>query len=289
MFKHILITLIPGIASVCSAMELAEKHFTELQAWHRAGQVDRLELLVAEAELMAAKCILNRSRHTPDEVAAMVEKALKLYEQATQLAEMRYKQGLGTYIDVITTKRSALEAGWTLHALLIQIGKESPCSGIELTEWQKLTAELNTHIEQQKRAGMVDTLELLAQKRMQIEAALFTDHNPENAELLAAELRQNYDEAESLALARYRAGFAGADTVDNIRQQRAIAEENIRLHAQMLDNNTTPAEVQQTLRRRADLCKQQYEHTANSPAATPATKLKHRLQYLLMANKSHLR
>lgn len=257
MFKKSIIALLCCAAYLCCAMELAEKHLVDLQARCAFGEEDPVMALNAEADLLAVKLALmpphSRTAEQDDRLKSLREKAFRL-------AEVRYRQGLCSYLQVHRAKVKRLCSGQFSQEAWLQLLKE--------------TAEL---AETRQNAGVADTHELDDIQRLLPEYKLFApDTDTADRTELIRQIRQNFEVAERQAQNRYKHGFSGHDDMAFIQYQRAAFE--LKLSS---EGGITSEEQIEANRRNAAIVCQTYEKMAAEQQVSPSILLQARLDYLL--------
>ena len=273
MLKNTLITLMLGTASMCGAMELAQKHLAEIQKQRDAGMADNLQLIEARIAYLGAERLLNADTMTEEEAQKSSDEITGLMRQAYTLAKARYEQGLCSY-------KKVLDVQYELRCEEAALLKSSPSEVMD--ELKKIHREYESFIEKHMQAGMVDAAEKLEWKRTLLMKQLFnnTVYAAQSA-ALQKEIEQNFDEAKKLIQRRYHEGLASYDELENINNQEIKFRLNLRMWNMVMRSRTTDEQLQELYRQHADALKQAYEDVANTPTVSPYTKLLRRVDYLL--------
>lgn len=275
MFKNTLITLMMGAACMSHAMELAQKHLTDVQKQRQSGMADNLQVLEAEIAYYGAEAFLNADSMTDEEAQKSREKLLELLKQAYTLTQARYQMGLCSY-------KKVFEAQYALRceeAALLN-------SGEAIKELDKIHREYGSVIEKQVQAGMVDAVERLECERALLMKQFFNNTlYADQAAALQKKIEQNFDEAKKLIQLRYKAGLLPYDEMENINYREMQFQMQREMWNMAIRSSTTEEQWEKIRRKHTDLMKQAYEAVADSPNVSPYTKLQRRLDYVL-AKKS---
>lgn len=273
MFKNTLITLLLGAASICSAMELAQKHLEEMQKLREAGMADNLQVLEAELAYLEAEHFLNADTMTDAESQKSLDKMLELMRQAHTLAKARYQMGLCSY-------RKVLDAEYALRCEEAALHHNSPAEILD--ELKKIQQEYNSCMEQRLQAGMLDAVEQLEWQRTLLMKQLFDNTLPATeAATIQKEIEQNFSVAKKLIQRRYNEGLAPYDEIEHINNLEMQFQLNLDMWNMAMRNINTREQWQEAHRKHANALKQAYEAVADSPGVSPLTKLQRRIDYLV--------
>lgn len=254
-------------SSICSGLELAEKHLADLKKLCDAGMECPIKALLGEADLIRTKLFLEPFSA---EQMQQAERMKALYQQACQLAESRYKMGICSYLDVYKAKEKLLFAeGGCLH-----------------DDWEQLNQDLVRYMESADKAGVADSLENAKMQRLLLNIKFFSlETSAANRAELRQQIEQNFDDAEKLAFARYIEGLAPAGIVEEIQFERDLFEYKTYVMQVVYSESVMfDASAKKLKKKFAALAREIYNKVASRPNVSPAILLAARLNYLL-ANK----